>query len=511
MGAPETIENALTEDISAGEKCIVCQKSGRLWRCKDCKTGKYCSKKCHKIHFPHHSKYCSYISQLENIQLNKIHQNFPVREEQVDATIRLKIVKLIGEKPLLKCKLDGLDFEVLWDTGSMISLIDLEWAKSNFPDKNIIPIEEFLGEEKLEIRAANATKIDFEGVMLLDFSTEMDANVLTIPFLVSSGKVNEPILGYNVIEDLITNKAKKIEGLKSCFSCGPEIFERVVSVIQERAHNSDFICPVKSPDNVKLVAQTSSVIKCKVKVPVTEVEKSVLFSPEIAINDNDLYYFENLSSVKRGRNQHVYVNVINPTKEDIHLRKGALIGTLFSVSAVLPIDFNEILPKKMGVCSTAINAENQESPKVGVYSDESWMSKVDLSHLNNEQRSQVEKLLRDERDVFTKSESDIGDIPEFQMKINLTDEVPVKEAYRQLPRSLYGEVRNYVNDLLLNGWIRESISSYGSPVVCVRKKDNTLRMCIDYRKLNKKTIPDAQPIPRTQDILNNLHGQKINV
>ncbi|MCH2406165.1 MAG: reverse transcriptase family protein, partial [Nitrosopumilus sp.] len=132
---------------------------------------------------------------------------------------------------------------------------------------------------------------------------------------------------------------------------------------------------------------------------------------------------------------------------------------------------------------------------------------MDLSHLNDEQKVLIKELLFEECEVFSKNESDIGDIEDFQMKINLSDEIPVKEAYRHLPRNLYEEVRNYINDLLINGWVCESFSAYSSPIVCVRKKDGSLRMCIDYRKLNSKTIPDSQPIPRTQDIFDNLHGQ----
>ena len=97
---------------------------------------------------------------------------------------------------------------------------------------------------------------------------------------------------------------------------------------------------------------------------------------------------------------------------------------------------------------------------------------MDLSHLNNEQVL-IEELLTEECDVFSKNESDIGDITDFQMKINLSDEIPVREAYRHLPRNLYDEVRNYVNDLLINGWIHESFSAYASPIVCVRKKDGS--------------------------------------
>lgn len=116
-------------------------------------------------------------------------------------------------------------------------------------------------------------------------------------------------------------------------------------------------------------------------------------------------------------------------------------------------------------------------------------------------------MLYDECNVFPKSDNDIGDIEDFQMKINLLDETPVRETYQHLPRNLYEEVRNYVNDLLIHGWIRESYSAYASPIVCVRKKYDTLRMCIDYRKVNNKTISDSQPIPGIQDIFNKLHKQ----
>ena len=101
---------------------------------------------------------------------------------------------------------------------------------------------------------------------------------------------------------------------------------------------------------------------------------------------------------------------------------------------------------------------------------------------------------------------DIGEVKNFKMSINLVDDVPVNAAYRKVPPHLYSEVRNFVEDMKTNGWIRESFSSYSSPIVCGRKKDGGLRLCVDYRKLNAKTPPDAQPIPRIQDILDSLGG-----
>ena len=52
------------------------------------------------------------------------------------------------------------------------------------------------------------------------------------------------------------------------------------------------------------------------------------------------------------------------------------------------------------------------------------------------------------------------------------------------------------------------IICFAAPIVCVRKKDGQMRLCVDYRALNAKTVPDAQPIPRIQDILDSLGGSQ---
>ena len=117
-------------------------------------------------------------------------------------------------------------------------------------------------------------------------------------------------------------------------------------------------------------------------------------------------------------------------------------------------------------------------------------------------------MLRKEHEVFSKSTIDIGEIKGLQMKIDLKDHDPVKRSYTSIPKPLYREVKEYVEDLLASGWVRKSYSSYSSPMVCVRKKDGTFRLCIDYRKLNSKMIPDSQPIPKVQDILNSLGGNR---
>lgn len=102
--------------------------------------------------------------------------------------------------------------------------------------------------------------------------------------------------------------------------------------------------------------------------------------------------------------------------------------------------------------------------------------------------------------------ADIGCIPSLQMAINLTDNIPVQRAYSSIPKPLFAEVKEYIQDLIAKGWIVKSKSPYSAPVVCVRKKDGSLRLCIDYRLLNQKTVPERHPLPRIQDLTDTLGG-----
>lgn len=78
--------------------------------------------------------------------------------------------------------------------------------------------------------------------------------------------------------------------------------------------------------------------------------------------------------------------------------------------------------------------------------------------------------------------------------------------YVAVPCSLYPEVKAYLEELLNKNFIQKSKSHYSSPVVCVRKKDQSLRLCVDFQALNAKTILDRHPIPRIQETLDNLGG-----
>ena len=93
-------------------------------------------------------------------------------------------------------------------------------------------------------------------------------------------------------------------------------------------------------------------------------------------------------------------------------------------------------------------------------------------------------------------------------RIELTDEVPFKQRHRRIPPSMYEEVKNHLHQLLASSVIRKSHSPWASNVVLVRKKDGKLRVCIDFRQLNARTIKDSYALPIIEEILECLAGSK---
>ncbi|KXZ40924.1 hypothetical protein GPECTOR_1291g539 [Gonium pectorale] len=83
-----------------------------------------------------------------------------------------------------------------------------------------------------------------------------------------------------------------------------------------------------------------------------------------------------------------------------------------------------------------------------------------------------------------------------------------RNSYRMSQEELT-ELKAQITSLLEKGYIRPSVSPYGAPVLFANKKDGGLRMCIDYRALNKATVRNAYPLPRIDDLLDRLHGATV--
>ena len=97
---------------------------------------------------------------------------------------------------------------------------------------------------------------------------------------------------------------------------------------------------------------------------------------------------------------------------------------------------------------------------------------------------------------------------DFVIELAPGTELVSRTPYRMAPAEVK-ELKIQLQELLDLGFIRPSYSPWGAPVLFVKKKDGTLRMCIDYRELNKLTIKNKYPLPRIDDLFDQLQGKKV--
>ncbi|GJQ90678.1 putative nucleotidyltransferase, ribonuclease H [Tanacetum coccineum] len=113
------------------------------------------------------------------------------------------------------------------------------------------------------------------------------------------------------------------------------------------------------------------------------------------------------------------------------------------------------------------------------------------------------------QDVFPEELPGIPPIRDVEFNIELIPGAePISKApYRMAPIELK-ELKDQLQELLERGFIRPSVSPWGAPVLFVKKKDGSMRLCIDYRELNKITIRNRYPLPRIDDLFDQLQGAK---
>ncbi|GKD85142.1 hypothetical protein Tco_1356296 [Tanacetum coccineum] len=126
------------------------------------------------------------------------------------------------------------------------------------------------------------------------------------------------------------------------------------------------------------------------------------------------------------------------------------------------------------------------------------------------------RVVRDFPEVFPDDLLGLTLVREIEFRIDLIPGASpvVRSPYRLAPSEML-ELSNQLKELQEKGFIRQNHSPWGAPVLFVKKKDGSMRMCIDYRELNKLTIKNRYPLPRIDDLFDQLQGSccfsKINL
>ena len=189
--------------------CKIGEEHGQLQRCAKCRSVWYCSARCQKSHWPEHKVLCQAISHLSEASTNKS-KDFtdPACVSHLTPSEHAKVVGLVGKKCMVKCLLNDCECEMLWDTGAQVSIISVELFQKHLGQMAIKQLSELLDTD-LNLTAVNGTKVPYIGwvevrVKLTPPSSNSGQEELLVPFLVTSEKLDCPILGYNVIEELVS-------------------------------------------------------------------------------------------------------------------------------------------------------------------------------------------------------------------------------------------------------------------------------------------------------------------
>jgi hypothetical protein len=119
-------------------------------------------------------------------------------------------------------------------------------------------------------------------------------------------------------------------------------------------------------------------------------------------------------------------------------------------------------------------------------------------------------ILREYKDVFLEEVLGLPPRRAIDFSIELAPgAVPVSRTPYWMSTPELVELKFQLKEMMDKGYIRPSVSPWGAPVLFVKKKDVTLRLCIDYRQLNKVTIKNKYPLPRIDDLFNQLGGASI--
>ena len=235
------------------------------------------------------------------------------------------------------------------------------------------------------------------------------------------------------------------------------------------------------------------------------------YSDDKADLPNGLYVMRTYTELKDG-SQKVSVMLRNLTARPIHLARGQVIGRVVAANAIPEAQCSPDLLKK-------VNDENDEKPELTKLSTQQRQDLL-LATLQKDGGLDCLKewppdlakkavaLLLGFHHIFSLEPNEIGCTDTTKHIIELMKDEPFKGRFHHIAPPLVDEVHQHIQEMLDGGAIRPSQSPWRNAMVLVRKKDGSLRFCIDFRRLNAQTKKDAYPLPHMQETMESMVGAR---
>jgi len=380
----------------------------------------------------------------------------------------------------------GTELEWLVDTGCDFTILSGEAYYRIPTDKRpmLAPYHSHLGQ-------ADGAPMKVYGKA--DFQLDVGGNAFTHPVIVAQCKPNG-LLGIDFL---------RAHSMVLDMSDGSITYEgeNLPSLIKGKTHLR--CARVTVADTVTIPAGSLTIVEGKTSSPTPEGDWMVEPLSRTP-GGQPLLVGKSMTTGGRGR---IPMQVMNPTQEDIVLYKGTNAAVLQPVEYMCdqdPIPFTtdtEQLPLKKDCHVTSIHTE-QLDPELQKILDE-----IQYPLSESERRAVKTMLIRNQKAFQCKGDA-LGRTNIVKHRIETTNVTPIKQHARRFPIHQRDEGNKIVEEMLDADIIEPSNSPWSSPVVLVKKKDGSLRFCVDYRKLNAVSIKDSYPLPRIDDSLDALAGAK---
>ena len=257
-----------------------------------------------------------------------------------------KVPSLVGESCLINCQLNGQVTSLLLDTGAQVSIIDIEGLKNYHSNTVVRSLDEILDDcDSFRVQWGNTADIPITGWgdMIVTIGEESNWGSVHVPFLVTTEKLQQPILGFNAIE-VIMDAQKNTEALVKRFSMlfkssNTDNVKQFVHLIQP-SDDKQALVRVRGK-NVIIPAGRIVQVPSKADVGFVKVKRAILFQPgEIRVPEG-LQYAEAAVILKSSTNNYFKIPVVNDSSKDVILHKNTQLVYLETIKPIVPLQVEE--------------------------------------------------------------------------------------------------------------------------------------------------------------------------
>ncbi len=398
---------------------------------------------------------------------------------------RFKTKKSKATGPVLNCEItiDNYNCSGILDTGSVISILPEDIVNTHL-DTVIHPLSELHisdPESNANFITANGESLEFVGYVKVMFHFAGHSQKCETVFFVVPNTRNPCILiGTNILS--VMNKTN--------FSKGSNL-EKAVTLTDELMNSFNIVRSDNKWNNIN--RNTVHFLNGRLRVKPASFKRTVMLTPTKSAEDMQNLCFANVCMIIPENTSMVTVpyRVCNVSDNNCFIQRRF---PLYDVS-VVDMFVN--------------NVQQTIDPRLETISDEDFIASfnIDKAKFSETELVQIKDLLLKHKKIFALNEYQLGCLKGVEFNINLIDDTPVKHRYRPIHPKYYDKVQEKLKILLESGVIKETTGPWNSPVTVASKPSGDIRLCVDYRSLNKQCAKDAKPIPRIEETLSHLSGK----